>query len=104
MANRDLRLVEGIQRGERYEIEVDGARIPAYEGETIAAALIAAEHRVFRRTAQSDGPRGAYCGMGICFDCLVVANGEIVRACMTPVSRDLKIHTLIGHGDPAELR
>jgi aerobic-type carbon monoxide dehydrogenase small subunit (CoxS/CutS family) len=97
-------LVEGIHRGEPYEIDVDGSRILAYEGETIAAALIAAGHQVFRRTAKFNEPRGGYCGMGVCFDCLVMADGEIVRACMTPVSRDLQVRTLIGHGEPSELR
>ena len=104
MPDRDLRVVKDIHRGEPYEIDVDGARVPAYEGETIAAVLIAAGHRVFRRTAKFNDPRSGYCGMGICFDCLVVADGEIVRACMTPVSRDLRVRTLIGHGGPAELR
>lgn len=100
MADRDLRLVEGVQRGEAYEIEMDGVRLRAHAGESVAAALIAAGHWVFRRTPKSNAPRGVYCGMGACFDCLVVVNGTAVRACMTPVSPNLQIQTLIGHGVP----
>lgn len=104
MADRDLRLVEGVQRGESVEIDFDGIPVRAFAGESIAAALIAAGHRVFRRTAKLNEARGVYCGMGACFDCLVVADGEIVRACVTPVRRNLHLRTLIGHGDSPELR
>ena len=104
MADRDLRLIEGVQRTEAYEIEMDGVRIRAYEGESVATALIAAGHWVFRRTPRSNAPRGIYCGMGACFDCLVVVDGAVVRACMTPASRNLQVRTLTGHGEPPERR
>jgi D-hydroxyproline dehydrogenase subunit alpha len=61
----------------------DATPIPALEGETIAAALSAAGIVAFRRTA-GGAPRGLYCGMGACFDCVVTVDGRIgQRACMT---------------------
>lgn len=56
------RVSEGITRGDRIEIEVDGARLPAFLGETVATALIAAGRRGFRRTERFGAARGVYCG------------------------------------------
>jgi hypothetical protein len=80
MAARRIR--EGILRGQHFEIEVDGEHITAYEGETIAAALIAAGKLRLRYTAKSAQPRGVYCGIGLCHDCIVAINGvPNIRAC-----------------------
>jgi predicted molibdopterin-dependent oxidoreductase YjgC len=88
------RITEGIRRGERIEIEVDGDRIEAFVGETIAAALIAAGRGTFRRTDRTHAPRGLYCGIGVCFECLVGVDGQPrVRACQTPVSPGMRVDT-----------
>jgi NADPH-dependent 2,4-dienoyl-CoA reductase/sulfur reductase-like enzyme len=61
----------------------EGRTIPAIEGESIAAALSAAGIVAFRETA-GGAPRGLYCGMGACWDCVVTVDGRIgQRACMT---------------------
>ncbi len=63
----------------------EGEAIAARPGETIAAALTAAGVRTFRITRQGE-PRGLYCGMGVCQECLVEIDGQpSVRACMTKV-------------------
>ena len=63
----------------------DGAEIEALPGETIAAALAAADIVAVRRT-RSGAPRGPFCGMGVCFDCLVTVDGRSNRrACLTKV-------------------
>lgn len=90
----DGRVPGGIERGRRVEIEVDGERIAAYEGETVAAALIASGRRLFRKTARYDAPRGIFCGMGICFDCVMTVNGvPNTRTCVTPVEDGMKVET-----------
>jgi predicted molibdopterin-dependent oxidoreductase YjgC len=67
--------------GSPVRLSFDGNEIDALEGETIAAAL-AAKDIVAVRQARSGAPRGPFCGMGVCFDCLVTVNGERdVRAC-----------------------
>jgi predicted molibdopterin-dependent oxidoreductase YjgC len=88
------RITEGIQRGERIEIEVDGDRVEAFLGETVAAALIAAGRWTLRRTDHTHAPRGLYCGVGVCFECLVGVDGHPrVRACQTPVAPGMRVDT-----------
>ena len=72
--------------GRHIAFQFDTTPISALEGETIAAALSAAGIVAFRRAA-SGAPRGLYCGMGACFDCVVTVDGRIgQRACMTKVA------------------
>lgn len=62
----------------------DGSDIAVEPGQSIGAALLAAGHRSWRTTRYAGAPRGLFCGIGICFDCLVVVNGRPnLRACMT---------------------
>jgi len=81
-----------------FNIEVDGQLIPAQHGQTIAAALAAAGRRVLRRTG-SGAPRGLFCGMGVCFECLVSVDGIAEkRACMTPARPGMRVQLLVGEG------
>ena len=81
------------------EIEVDGKTIPAVPGEMISSALIAAGIKVFQRTHKKDEPRGYFCGIGQCTDCMMtVDNVPSVRTCITPVEKGMKIKTQPGHG------
>ncbi|MBI5166495.1 MAG: (2Fe-2S)-binding protein, partial [candidate division NC10 bacterium] len=57
-----------VERGEPFQMEVDGQSIVAFEGETIATALLASGRRVFRHTARTGTPRGLFCGIGVCFE------------------------------------
>ena len=87
-----LRIAHGLERGRRVRIIVDGEEVDAYEGECIAAALLASGRAATRWTAVTGEARGYFCGMGICQDCLVVVDGRgSVRACMTAVSDGLRI-------------
>jgi predicted molibdopterin-dependent oxidoreductase YjgC len=70
---------------------VDGEPLTASCGQTIAAALYASGRRVFRRTRIEGKPRGLYCGMGVCFDCIVKVDGETTRACMRNVEQGMQI-------------
>ena len=64
----------------------DGKDITAEPGQSVGAALLAAGYRSWRTTLQGGAPRGLFCGIGICFDCLVVVNGRPgQRACLTEV-------------------
>lgn len=72
-------------RGEPFTFMFAGAAVPAHPGETIGAALLAAGIRDLRTTRQQGRPRGLFCGIGVCFDCLVTVNGvPSQRACLTP--------------------
>jgi predicted molibdopterin-dependent oxidoreductase YjgC len=80
-------------------IEVDGKRIEAYEGEPIAAALLAAGIRVFRYTVRRNEPRGLFCAIGRCTDCVMTVDGTPnIRTCITPVRDGMKVETQVGLG------
>ena len=87
----DLRIAS-VSRGAKIKIVVNGRACAAFEGETVHAALLAAGCRVLRKTAKSGQPRGIFCGMGVCYDCLVTINGiPNQRACMTLVEDRMEI-------------
>ena len=75
-------------------IEVDGQIIQAREGEPIAAALMAAGKLHLRNTRKNHEPRGVFCGIGRCTDCVMTVDGEAnVRTCITPVRAGMVIQT-----------
>ncbi|OIO88856.1 MAG: hypothetical protein AUK03_15515 [Anaerolineae bacterium CG2_30_64_16] len=75
-------------------VQVDGEPVQAFAGETVATVLLAIGRRTFRHTENTHAPRGIFCGMGVCFDCLVTVDGlPDVRACVTPVQAGMVIDT-----------
>ena len=89
--------VKDVIPQQRFEIEVDGQKVIAYEGESIAGVLFAIKRRILRRTQKLNMPRGVFCGIGICHDCLMVVDGvPNIRACITLVKEGMKIETQIG--------
>lgn len=85
------------ERGHALRIFVDGAATPVREGDSVAAALLAAGHAACRSSAISDVPRGPYCLMGVCFDCLVMIDGVANRqACMVSVRDGMRVETQRG--------
>ena len=90
------RIEHAVTRPASVAIEVDGQRVDAYPGESLATALLAAGVRAFRRT-RSRAPRGPVCNMGVCFECVVTVDGAPgVRACATPVSEGMRVETGAG--------
>lgn len=68
----------------RVAFTFDGRPITAEAGQSIAAALLAAGLRSWRATRVQGQPRGLFCGIGVCHDCLLVVNGVAgMRACIT---------------------
>jgi len=85
---------------EMVTIIVDGVAMQARKGEMIAAALIAGGKDTFRRTVKRGEPRGIYCGIGRCTDCVMTVNGiPNVRTCVTAVEEGMIIQTQIGSGE-----
>lgn len=73
-------------------ILVDDQPVTAREGDSVAAALLAAGFAAFRTTPVTGAPRGPYCMIGVCFDCLVAIDGEPNRqACMTLVRDGMRV-------------
>ncbi len=68
---------------QRVTITIDGAPVDGAAGQTIAGLLIASGRTAWRTTSVAGEPRGAFCGIGVCFDCIVTVNGDRdVRACL----------------------
>ncbi|MBL8835673.1 MAG: (2Fe-2S)-binding protein [Alphaproteobacteria bacterium] len=73
-------------------ITVDGQPVGAREGDSVAAALLAAGVVAMRSTPVSQSKRGPYCMMGVCFDCLMIIDGVPSRqACMVSVRDGMRI-------------
>lgn len=86
-----------IPRGRLVTFTHDGKTLQGYEGEPIAAALKAAGVQIHRYTAKKHMPRGIFCAIGRCTDCVMVVNGEPnVRTCMTPLQEGMTVDTQYG--------
>ena len=85
--------------GRLVSVSVDGKEIQAVEGEPIAAALLAQGIRVFRKTPRFGDPRGLFCGIGRCTDCIMTVDGTPnVRTCVTPIKAGMVITSNLQDG------
>lgn len=81
----------------RLSFEFDGRPMTARAGDTVAAALLANGVVACRETPVSNSPRGPYCMMGICFECLVIIDGIGNRqGCLVPLVEGMRIETQRG--------
>jgi aerobic-type carbon monoxide dehydrogenase small subunit (CoxS/CutS family) len=79
------------------EFTFDGEKISAIGGQSVAAALLAANQRALRKTRFNNNERGVFCGIGVCFDCLVVIDGITnQRACIIEARPGMKVQTQVG--------
>lgn len=98
MARTPAELV-GANPGSSFEITMDGRPVTALPGQSVAAALWSAGILAWRTTRNAGRPRGAFCGIGQCYDCLATVNGEPNRrACLVPARPGDVITTQEGHG------
>jgi predicted molibdopterin-dependent oxidoreductase YjgC len=79
------------------EVVFNGRKVALSRNANLAASLLAAGITSFRKTPVSGAPRGPYCMMGACFDCLVKIDGETRQACMEAVRDGLVIEQ--AHGE-----
>ena len=83
--------------GKSVTFTYDGRELTGYEGEPIAAALRAAGVMTHRHTSRLDKPRGIFCAIGRCTDCVMVVNGRPnVRTCVTPLEEGMRVQTQYG--------
>jgi aerobic-type carbon monoxide dehydrogenase small subunit (CoxS/CutS family) len=79
------------------EFTFDGEKIDAITGQSVAAALLAANQRTLRKTRFNNNERAVFCGIGVCFDCLVVIDGITnQRACLIEAKPGMKVQTQVG--------
>jgi len=74
-------------------LTVDGEPVTGAAGQSIAGVLLAAGRVAWRR-GRTGAPRGVFCGIGVCFDCLVTVDGERdVRACRREARDGAEVRT-----------
>lgn len=72
----------------------NGEEFTGVQGQSVAAALIAQGQRDLRRTRFGEEPRSIFCGIGICFDCVVTIDGVAnQRACLIEISSGMKVES-----------
>ncbi|MDR2898989.1 MAG: (2Fe-2S)-binding protein [Clostridiales bacterium] len=87
------------EQDETLSITIDGKPFKAIPGEVIAAVLMANGIMVHRHTSKNHKPRGIYCGIGQCTDCVMTVNGKPnVRTCITTVEEGMEVLTQDGIG------
>lgn len=92
-----------LEKGRQVTFTYDGVPLQGYEGEPIAMALKAAGIEVHRFTAKRHEPRGIFCAIGRCTDCVMVVDGKPnVRTCMTPLAAGMDVRTQDGVAPLAE--
>ena len=93
-------ILGSYEKGKRVTFYYNKKPMEGYEGEPVAAALLAAGIRIHRYTAKLHKPRGIYCAIGRCTDCVMIVDGEPnVRTCITPLKENMQVETQIGIGE-----
>ena len=73
-----------------------GRTLEGLEGETLSSALFAAGIRVFGRHSKDGAAQGIFCANGQCSQCLVLADGVPVKACMELVRAGVRVEPVEG--------
>jgi hypothetical protein len=98
MKRNPLTLVEA-QPEPSFRVTFDGRTLDVLPGQTVAAVLWSAGIRSWRTTRIDGRPRGVFCGIGVCFDCLVTVNDvPNQRACLVAAKSGDVITTQRGDG------
>ncbi len=80
-----------ILRPEQVTITVNGAPVAAMPGESVATALLAAGFTMFRRSPRAGTPRGPFCLMGVCQECVIAIDGRSAVACQELVRAGMDV-------------
>jgi aerobic-type carbon monoxide dehydrogenase small subunit (CoxS/CutS family) len=79
---------------EKISFSFNGEVFTCEPGLSVAAALIAADNRELRRTRFGNEPRSIFCGIGICFDCVVTIDGVAnQRSCLVEAKQGMKVES-----------
>lgn len=90
-------IIEEFKKGSPVTFLFNGKELTGFEGEPIAAALRASGVLVHRYTAKRAEPRGVFCAIGRCNDCVMIVDGTPnIRTCTTPLKAGMKVETQYG--------
>jgi len=98
-------IIGDYKKGKKISFIYNGQAMEGYEGEPIAAALKAAGVMVHRYTSKKHEPRGVFCAIGRCTDCVMVVDGKPnTRTCVTQLEEGMIIETQYGVGTEADVK
>ncbi|MFG3421799.1 (2Fe-2S)-binding protein [Micromonospora sp. NPDC049460] len=84
-----------------HQMTFRGAVVPAEPGQSVAAALVSAGITSWRTTRRGGTPRGLFCGIGSCFDCLITVDGvPDQRACLVTAADGMRLGDDAGPDTP----
>jgi D-hydroxyproline dehydrogenase subunit gamma len=83
--------VQAPPNRETVTILLDGAPVRGAAGASVASLLLAAGVRTLRRSPNAGTPRGAFCLMGVCQECVLLVDGVLRQACLVPARDGLRI-------------
>jgi predicted molibdopterin-dependent oxidoreductase YjgC len=92
-------ILSSFEKGRQVQFTFDGRTMEGFEGEPIAIALRANGVLIHRYTAKRNEPRGMFCAIGRCTDCIMVVDGvPNVRTCVAPLKEGMVVQTQFGNG------
>lgn len=90
-------IIDDFKKGKLVDFIFDGKNFTGYEGEPIAMALKASGVMIHRYTRKFHQPRGVFCAIGRCTDCVMIVDGTPnIRTCVTPLKEGMVINTQYG--------
>lgn len=90
-------IIGDYKKGKLVSFTYNGQKMEGHEDEPIAAALKAAGVMVHRYTDKKHEPRGVFCAIGRCTDCVMVVDGKPnTRTCVTLLKEGMKVETQYG--------
>ncbi len=90
----DLREQHKYDRGKSVKIYFNDEELIAYEGENLAAALYSSNKKTLRYSSKLKMPRGIYCLIGSCQECILLINGKKALACLTRITENMNIESI----------
>ncbi len=92
-------ILGAFEKGRKVRFTFDGRTLEGFEGEPVAVALRSNGVMVHRYTIKRNEPRGVFCAIGRCTDCIMVVDGvPNVRTCVEPLKEGMVIQTQVGKG------
>lgn len=88
-----------FEKGKKVQFTFDGQAMEGFEGEPIGIALRSNGLLIHRYTTKRNEPRGMFCAIGRCTDCIMVVDGvPNVRTCVEPLKEGMLVQTQTGKG------
>ncbi|MBD8006305.1 (2Fe-2S)-binding protein [Bacillus norwichensis] len=84
--------INSFEKSKEIEFYFNNKKLTGYEGEPIAASLLAHGIKTLRTCEITGETRGIFCGIGHCYECRADVDGiSNIRTCLTPNRQGTKV-------------